>query len=216
MAEGGRAVSEVQRTRADVQSPRPEGLIRSAERPALRIEPPAWEKLSLYVRLAEGEVGGLGRVEQDGPDFVVTDCFLIDQRATDVDTELDPEAVSHFLLGYVEAGHDPSELRFWWHSHARESCFWSTDDERTIDGWSGDWLVALVSNFAGKILARFDRYEPARQTIGWLDVLPPGPPPSLDGPAAQAARADLSRHVQVTRRSTNKLWTDGPNPRPHA
>lgn len=208
-------MTDVPRTRSDLQSRRPPGLLRSPERPALRIEPGAWEKLSLYARLADGEVGGLGRVVQDGPDFILTHCYLIDQRATDVDTELDPAGLSHFLLEYLAAGDDPSELRLWWHSHAREACFWSTDDERTIDGWSGDWLVALVTNVVGKHLARFDQYLPARQTVGWLDVLPPAPPPPLDGPAADAARAELARHVQVTRRQTNKLWTDGDLPKRH-
>lgn len=203
------------RTRADVISVRPPGLIRSAERPALRILPEAWEKLSLYVRLAEGEVGGLARVERDGPDFILTECYLLDQRATDVDTELEPGALSRFIIQDLMSGRDPSELRLWWHSHAREACFWSTDDERTIDGWTGDWLVALVSNFAGKFLARWDQYEPTRQTVGWLDVLPPGPPPALDGPLAMAIRAELARHVRVVRRRTNKLWTDGPEQQPH-
>ncbi|MCC6177325.1 MAG: hypothetical protein IT305_18655 [Chloroflexi bacterium] len=201
--------------RQRVQSQRPPGLIRSPERPALRIEPAAWEKLWRYIQLAEGEVGGLGAVVQDGPDFVMTECFLIDQRATDVDTELDPEAASRFLLDYALTDADPSALRLWWHSHAHESCFWSPDDERTIDRWGGEWLVALVGNFRGKFLARFDRYEPRRETVGWLDVLPPGPPPSLDGPEAEAVRADLARMVRVVRRTTTKLWTDGDLPKRH-
>ena len=75
--------------------------------------------------------------------------------------------------------------------------------------------MALVSNLAGKHLARFDQYEPDRRTVGWLDVLPPGPPAPLDGPAADAARAELARLVRVQRRTTNKLWTDGDLPKRH-
>lgn len=187
------------------------------ERPALRLAPAAWEKLWLYIRLAQGEVGGLATVEPDGAhDFLMTECFLIEQRATDVDTELDPAATSRFLLDFVAVGRDPGLLRLWWHSHARESVFWSTDDERTIDHFGGESLVALVGNQAGKFLARFDRYEPRRETIGWLDVVRPGPPPPEDGPLAQAVRADLARCVTVVRRGTNKLWTHEGLPRPHA
>lgn len=188
----------------------------SPERPALRATDRAWEKLWLYIRLAEGEVGGLASVEPAGQhDFLMTDCFLIEQRATDVDTELAPAATSRFLLTYLEAGRDPGLLRLWWHSHARESVFWSTDDERTIDHFGGESLVSLVGNQAGKFLARFDRYEPRRETIGWLDFLPPGPPPAADGPLAEQVRAELADRVTVVRRGTNKPWTHEGLPRRH-
>lgn len=183
-------------------------------RPHLRFAASAWEKLSLYIRLAQGEVGGLARVRRDRDDgFIITECFLIDQRSSDVDTELDPAATSRFLIEQLQRGVDVEEFRLWWHSHAREAVFWSTDDERTIDHFGGEWLVSVVGNQAGKFLARFDRYEPRRETVGWLDVVPPGPPPDLDGPAADSARADLSRCVTLIRRSTNKLWTDADLPR---
>lgn len=186
-----------------------------SDRPALRLTPDAWEKLSLYIQLAEGEVGGLGSVEQDGSDFLMTDCFLIEQRATDVDTELDPAATSRFLLECLDREVDTGGLRVWWHSHAREAVFWSTDDERTIDHFGGELLVSLVGNYAGKYLARLDRYEPKRDTIGWLDVVPPGPPPDPRGPTADRARAELEQRVTFVRRRTNKLWTDADLPRRH-
>ena len=185
------------------------------ECPALRITPRAWEKLSLYIRLAEGEVGGLASVEADGADWRMIDCFLIAQRATDVDCELDPAATSRFLLDYLASGADPGALCLWWHSHARETVFWSTDDERTIDHFGGEWLISVVGNQRGKFLARLDRYEPRRETIGWLDFLAPGPPPPDQGPAAEQACAELAQRVQLVPRHTNKLWTDGELPRRH-
>jgi hypothetical protein len=181
----------------------------------LRLTDRAWEKLWLYIHLAEGEVGGLASVTPQDDGFMMSDCYLIDQRATDVDTMLEPEALSRFLVDYAAAGKDPGELRLWWHSHAREQVFWSMDDEHTIDNFGGELLVALVGNFAGKFLARMDRFEPARETEGWLDVLPPGPPPARDGPAAAAARADLDRCVRVVTRRTNKIWTDAAMPQHH-
>ncbi len=182
----------------------------------LRIAPRAWEKLSLWIQLAEGEVGGLGSVVFEEGGFLITDCFLIDQRATDVDTELDPEATSRFLIDYLNDGGAPETLRLWWHSHGRESVFWSTDDERTIDHFGGESLVALVGNHRQKFLARFDRYEPRRETEGWLDVMPPAPPLPREGAAAEQARAELAARVTVVTRRTNKIWTDGDLPRPHA
>jgi len=181
----------------------------------LRFTPRAWEKLCLYIRLAEGEVGGLGSVVPERDGFLMVDCFLIDQQATDVDTMLDPEALSRFLVGYAAGGDDPSDLRLWWHSHAREQVFWSMDDEHTIDNFGGELLVALVGNFAGKFLARMDRFEPKRETEGWLNLEPPGPQPSVDGAAAVDAKADLQRCVRVLTRRTNKPWTDAGMPHRH-
>ena len=181
----------------------------------LRLSARAWAKLWLYIHFAQGEVGGLGSVEPEDGGFLMRDCFLIDQRATDVDTMLEPEALSRFLVDYAASGNDPGDLRLWWHSHAREQVFWSMDDEHTIDSFGGELLVAVVGNYAGKFLARMDRFEPMRKTEGWLDVIPPGPPPPLDGPAAAAAKADLQRCVQVLTRRTNKPWTDASMPHRH-
>ncbi len=183
------------------------------ERPALRATPAAWEKLWLYISLAEGEVGGLASMEATGSDFLLTETFLLDQSATDVTNELDPAAVSRFLMEYLDSGADPGALKVWWHSHARESVFWSDDDERTISNFGGEMLVSVVGNKAGKFLARLDRFEPRRETIGWLDFYPPGPPPSESGPAADKARAELRQRIHVIRRSTNKPWTDCDLPR---
>ncbi len=101
----------------------------------------------------------------------------------------------------------------WWHSHARESVFWSDDDVRTINNFGGEMLISVVGNKAGKFLARLDRFEPSRQTIGWLDFYPTGPPPSESGPAADEARAELRQRIHVIHRSTNKPWTDCDLPR---
>jgi hypothetical protein len=183
------------------------------DRAVLRAVPLAWQKLWLYISLARGEVGGLASVISEGDDFLMTDCFLIEQRATDVDTELEPKAASRFLIDYLNQGGDPSQLRLWWHSHARESVFWSMDDERTIERFGGEYLVSLEGNFAGKFLARLDRFEPKREPVGWLDFVPPGSAPALDGPTADLVRLELERCVTFVTRRTNKLWTDGPQPR---
>jgi hypothetical protein len=192
------------------------GANNAEKRPVLTAAPAAWEKLWRWIYLARGEVGGLGSIVEQPGGFIIVDCFLIDQRATDVDTELEPAAVSRFLLDYVLQGGDPVDLRLWWHSHAREGVFWSTDDERTIDGFGGEYLVSLVGNQRGKVLARQDRYSPRRATIGWLDVVP-GPPPAPTDvmPDAGPAMAELAAHVRTVRRTTNKLWTDGDLPVRH-
>ncbi len=49
------------------------------ERPSLRATPAAWEKLWLYISIAEGEVGGLASMEATDSDFLLTETFLLDQ-----------------------------------------------------------------------------------------------------------------------------------------
>lgn len=185
--------------------------------PVLEIEPRAWQKLWLYVSLCPVEVGGLGALatRPDGT-LVMTDCYLVEQEVTDVETVLDPEAVSRFLIQDLERGGDPARLRVWWHSHAREAVFWSTDDERTIENWPGEMLVALVGNHAGKWLARQDWYWPARKTMGWLEVRHPDQVPTPKSPLAEAVRAELAAKVRRRHRHTNKPWTDGDLPRAHS
>ncbi len=182
------------------------------ERIQLRATLEAWENLSLAIRLSPGEVGGLASVQPAGTDWVMTAVPLIDQQATDVTNELDPAAVSQFLIDYLRDGRDPGELRLWWHSHAQETVFWSAEDQHTIDGFGGEMLITLVGNHAGQFLARLDRFEPARQTVGWVDFVAPGEPPSLAGPAADRVRTELAEHVEIVPRRTNKPWTDGDDP----
>ena len=55
----------------------------------------AWDKLNLYIKLAEGEVGGLASVVPTDDGWQMTECFLIDQRATD-----DARVVGQVLVGY--------------------------------------------------------------------------------------------------------------------
>lgn len=184
--------------------------------PLLEISPSAWEKLWLYISLCPKEVGGLGTLETTpAGTLVFADCFLIEQEVTDVDTVLDAEAVSRFLIDYLGQGGDPARLQIWWHSHARESVFWSTDDERTIDNWRGDMLVSVVGNHAGKWLGRQDWYGPTQSTIGWLDIRRPTEHPLTGGPLADQVRAELAAKVRFRQRTTNKLWTDGELPRGH-
>jgi hypothetical protein len=186
------------------------------EYPVLTITPEAWEKLWLYINLCPVEVGGLGelQIQPDGT-LVMQRCFLVEQEVTDVETLLDPAAVSALLIEYIQGGGDPSRLQLWWHSHAREAVFWSTDDERTIDSWPSDMLVALVGNHAGKWLARQDWYRPERRTMGWLHVRHPDERPLTDGALADAVRQELERKVHRRHRHTNKPWTDGDLPKRH-
>lgn len=58
----------------------------------------AFRRLKLYTDLCPFEVGGLGTVEPFGNDLLVTHIFLVRQRVSDTDTELDPQALADHLL----------------------------------------------------------------------------------------------------------------------
>src|SRR5688572_27623530 len=86
--------------------------------PRVTVPEKTWKKLLAYIEACPMEVGGLGTVERVGQLLVVKDVFLLEQEVSAVSTVLDQRAVVKFLTDWTRAGHDPSLLRFWWHSHA--------------------------------------------------------------------------------------------------
>ncbi len=150
---------------------RPAGL--EAGPPArIFIATQAFRRLKFYIDLCPFEVGGLGTVEPIGPDLLVTDIFLIRQRASDTDTELDPEAVAERLLHILQEGRDPAALRLWWHSHAEGQIYWSETDEQTIEALRIDQLVSIVGNRRMGFACRLDQFSPKRLTLENLPLLP--------------------------------------------
>jgi hypothetical protein len=137
--------------------------------PHLSFTESAWRRLRLYTTRCPYEIGGLGTVAQAGEDFVVEEVFVLDQDVNDIATRLEPESVHGLLLSIVADGGDPSALRLWWHSHARESVFWSGEDEETIDRFQNDGMLSVVTNHRGQVLARIDVYRPRGTTWLWVD-----------------------------------------------
>lgn len=129
----------------------------------------AWRKLTLYTSRCQYEIGGLGTVVHVGEDFVVDDVFVLDQDVNDIATRLEPQSIHELLVSIVAAEGDPSALRLWWHSHARESVFWSGEDEETIERFQNDGMLSVVTNHRGQILARMDVYRPRGTTWLWVD-----------------------------------------------
>ena len=139
----------------------------------LRFTAEAYARLRLYVELCPSEIGGLGEVRPDGDGLLVTNLFLLDQRVSPSETELEPEAVLGLLRRCLEEGRDPAALRLWWHSHAEHEVEWSETDEATIQGFGADSLVSLVTNKAGDLLCRWDAWHPRPSTVDGIPVLRP-------------------------------------------
>ena len=137
----------------------------------LYLLPEVEQRIRHYTELANGEVSGLGTVEEWDGGFLVDKVFLPKQVCTPAGTTLDEDAVATLLLELEAGGEDSGKLRFWWHSHAHHDVFWSGTDEQCIEGLAnGDYVLSLVTNKRGSTLARLDIFRPARMTIDDIPV----------------------------------------------
>lgn len=169
--------------------------------PRILIAPRALQRLKLYIDLCPFEVGGLGTVEAFGEDLLVADIFLIRQRASESDTELDSQAVADHLVQTLQEGKDPSSLRLWWHSHAEGRILWSDTDKRTIEALQIDQLVSIVGNKRHEFGCRLDQFSPKRLTLDGLPLLPtPDETPEDQEPLRKKIMAELREKVTLIRR----------------
>lgn len=120
----------------------------------------AMAKLKACVDLADGEVSGLGKVEQLGKDFLVSEVVLIEQESSWGSTVLDDEALAGFLKELISKGDDPSLWRLWWHSHGWNKPFYSKEDEKTCKRFDNEWMLSIVTSKRGECIGRIDVYRP--------------------------------------------------------
>ena len=90
-----------------------------------------------------------------------------EQECTDVNTELDADAIARFLLGTPE----PEQVRAWIHSHGSMEAYWSAQDEACIAGMATDsFLLSIVVNKRGDYRCRVDLFQPVRVTLDNVPV----------------------------------------------
>lgn len=130
----------------------------------IRIRRHALDKLLLYAERCPVEIGGLGILMEDAEGLLISDVFLLTQKVSASDTELDPESLLDFLERWLAEGRDVAGVRVWWHSHADMDVVWSETDCATIGGLPGDFWVALLVNRRGEVACRLDAFTPRRQT----------------------------------------------------
>ena len=169
---------------------------------ALRFTADTYARLRLYVDLCPSEIGGLGEVRPEGDGLLVTDLYLLEQRVSPSETELQPEAVLRLLHRCLEEGRDPAAVRLWWHSHADHEVEWSETDEATIQGFGADCLISLVTNKAGDLRCRYDAWGPQRSTVDGVPVLRPEEPlrPALAADLREATWSEMVEKVSVMSR----------------
>lgn len=146
-------------------------------------------------------MGGLGTVEPYGEDLLVNDIFLIRQRASHSDTELDPQALADHMVRTLREGGDLATLRLWWHSHVERPVVWSRTDEETIEALRIDQLVSIVGNKRREFGCRLDLFSPRRFTLDRLPLLPlPGQTPDNELSLRGQILAELREKVILIRR----------------
>jgi len=139
--------------------------------PGIFIAARAFHRLKLLLRLCPAEIAGLGYVTQHPKGFLIQDVFVLPQRVTDSDAELDPEALFSFLARFVAEGSDPSSLQFWWHSHVDGEVYWSETDLETIERFPGTRVISVVGNRQGELLCRLDLFAPQRDRLEHLPLV---------------------------------------------
>ena len=174
--------------------------------PRIFIAAQAFERLKLYIQLCPSEVGGLGMVESHQGDLFVTSISLIRQRASDVDTELDPEAIADHLLRILQEAGDLSAVRVWWHSHAEGQIFWSKTDEETIQSFRIDPLLSIVGNKRREFRCRLDLFSPDRITLDSLPLVPlPNDTPTDPDSLRREVLAELREKLSLFRREISPV-----------
>lgn len=165
------------------------------------IVPLAFQKLKTYIELCPVEISGLGEVELRGDQFLVTDLFLLPQKVSPSETELDPQQLCEFLSQCLVQGKDPASLRVWWHSHGEMDLHWSRTDRETIKAFPGEYLISIVGNKGGQFLCRLDIFAPAPQTIDGLNLVPleePGVEAISDpDPLRRAIQSEIREKVKI-------------------
>jgi len=143
--------------------------IKQSSIPEISIKQDVYRKINAYADLCHNEISALGSVSIVNNKILIDDVFLFEQVVSGSSTILSQEDVSKFMCDYIRKGKDPSKLKFWWHSHVNMETFWSGTDTNTIDHFSSDWMISMVSNKRNEFKLRLDLFTPFRM---YMDDLP--------------------------------------------
>ena len=118
------------------------------------------------------------------------------QNCSSASTDMDQAEVAKILVDLEARGIDPRTLRLWLHSHAEMGCFWSTTDAQTIAGLCNDgFVLSIVTNKKGQMLARVDIFEPIRFTVDKVAVEPLFPEFNLRDACKAEIDAKVGREI---------------------
>lgn len=119
------------------------------------IETEALRRIRGFTQLADGEVGGMARVDISDGKLYIHDLQLFqDQEVGSASVEQTQEKFAMFLSTVERA----EEFKFLWHSHGNMGTYLSTTDENCIASFleTSPFIISCVSNRSGEIFMRFD------------------------------------------------------------
>lgn len=121
----------------------------------IAIEEETLRRIKGFTHLADGEVGGMGRVIiKDRTPYIHDLKLLPDQKVTGASVIVDNLKLALFLSTVT----NPEEFRFLWHSHVNMQACLSSIDLRCIDSFleTSPYLISCVSSKKGKMFIQFD------------------------------------------------------------
>lgn len=133
--------------------------------PEITMKDQVYRKILAYADLCSNEISALGSVQIENNKIMIDDIHLFEQIVSGASTVMSQKDISQFLCDYIKNGKDPSALKFWWHSHVHMQAFWSGTDTDTINNFSSDWMISMVSNKQGDFKIRLDMFKPFRASF---------------------------------------------------
>ena len=136
---------------------------------------PFFEMMAYAHKFSPNECSGIGVVERQdytngSVEFTIKKVFVPNQKNTPSTTDVEAEETARMVCVALQEGFDPSALKVHWHSHVDMDTFHSnTDTDNYNDLDNGDFLISLVVNKKGEMLASVHIYRPLR--IDVLNVL---------------------------------------------
>lgn len=143
--------------------------------PRVAIKSEALNKMYLFIKECNEEVGWLGTIEQieNSQYFIINDVFLFEQNVSAVTTEITPEGLSTFaeeIMQRPDGMEVWNSMKVWGHSHVNMGITPSgQDDKQMRDFQSGghDYFIRLIGNKKGEMKLDFYNFKLG---ITYLDI----------------------------------------------
>ena len=138
-----------------------------APMPRLVLSDSLFRELYYYFSTSRLEFQLMGLVRQEaGNRFVMQEWVHNPHTAGVAHADMDQDAFPRWLDLLEQEGKDIRLLRVQVHSHGILEAYFSPMDVSTIrDAYSCNWMISIVGNQAGVILARLDVYEPVALSV---------------------------------------------------
>lgn len=177
-----------------------------SDKPFLVIPLDSYRKIMAYVANCETEITGFFDVEWNDEKgaFLVTKVYdLLKQDASGAHVEVDEEKISEFNLELIKQGAEQLP-RGWWHSHSDMDTFLSGTDEQTVEYLKNDsFIVAIVANKAGKMMATVQLFRPFAFAIEDIPLRVE----YADDKLNQSVKKEIEK--QVNQQSWQQSWNQG-------